>query len=152
MPNKPTPQFGKTRQADPVVVPETIPALPTDEAPEAPDAVDAPEAPAVDPIVSETADAALAGILAAARTVASGMQGSRPAASIPMRKAVPTPAGYYSHQLTNVRPAGGGKPVLGKPVGGRHYWPFSSPEALVTTLEIEVAAGRVTVVGNPPKE
>ena len=107
--------------------------------------VDQPEAKFVSP------DEALKDILKSAQTAASGMQGSRPAATIQSRKTAPTPPGYYSHQLTNVRPKGG-KPVLGTVINGRAYWPFSSPEAVLEVLRASVESGIVTVLGQPPKE
>ena len=135
MTTKPSMQFNIKKQDDAQV------DLPQTEAP----AVDQPEAKFVAP------DEALKDILKSAQAAASGMQGSRPAATIQSRKTAPTPPGYYSHQLTYVRPSGG-KPVLGKAINGRTYWPFSSPEAVLEVLRAGVESGIVTVLGQPPKE
>lgn len=135
MTTKPSIQFNSKKQNDAKA------DLPQPEAP----AVDQPEAKFVSP------DEALKDILKSAQTAASGMQGSRPAATIQSRKTAPTPPGYYSHQLTYVRPKGG-KPVLGTVINGRAYWPFSSPEAVLEVLRAGVESGIVTVLGQPPKE
>lgn len=135
MTTKPSIQFNSKKQDDAAV------DLPQTAAP----AVDQPEAKFVAP------DEALKDILKSAQAAASGMQGSRPAATIQSRKTVSTPPGYYSHQLTHVRPKGG-KPVLGKAINGRAYWPFSSSEAVLEVLRAGVESGIVTVLGQPPKE
>ena len=135
MTTKPSIQFNSKKQNDAKV------DLPQTAAP----AVDQPEAKFVSP------DEALKDILKSAQTAASGMQGSRPAATIQSRKTAPTPPGYYSHQLTYVRPKGG-KPVLGTVINGRAYWPFGSSEAVLEVLRAGVESGIVTVLGQPPKE
>ena len=142
MTTKPSMQFKSKKPTEAAVdLPETTePAAPA-----------VPEVPKPDDVPYVAPDEALKDILKAAQAVASGMQGSRPAATIQSRKTVSTPPGYYSHQLTHVRPKGG-KPVLGTVINGRAYWPFSSPEAVLEVLRAGVESGIVTVLGQPPKE
>ena len=154
MTTKPSIQFKSKKQDDAQVdLPQT--AAPAVDQPEAPDPEapepTAPVVPKLDDVPYVSPDEALKDILKSAQAVASGMQGSRPAATIQSRKTAPTPPGYYSHQLTYVRPSGG-KPVLGKAINGRAYWPFSSPEAVLEVLRAGVESGIVTVLGQPPKE
>ena len=148
MTTKPSIQFNSKKQADAQV---DLPQTTAPAAPEAP-AVDQPEPAAPEPEAKFVSpDEALKDILKSAQTAASGMQGSRPAATIQSRKTAPTPPGYYSHQLTHVRPKGG-KPVLGTVINGRAYWPFGSSEAVLEVLRAGVESGIVTVLGQPPKE